>query len=73
VKYRDALVLLAKEEMVQQGMIDRLTETERCYWMEINMEESKGLRMSKESSPLQIIIDHKQQEDGDILTVWVAW
>jgi hypothetical protein len=31
VKHADDLVLLAKEEAVQQGMIDRLTEIGRCY------------------------------------------
>jgi hypothetical protein len=35
VKYADDLVLLAKEEMVLQGMTDRLTETGRCDGMEI--------------------------------------
>jgi len=31
VKYADDLVLLAKEEKVLQGMIDKLTEIGRCY------------------------------------------
>jgi hypothetical protein len=30
VKYADDLVLLAKEETVLQGMIDRLIEIEKC-------------------------------------------
>ena len=37
MKYADDLVLVAKEETVLQGMIDRLTETERCYGMEMNV------------------------------------
>jgi hypothetical protein len=37
VKYADDLVLLAKEEGVLQGMIDRLIEIERCCGMEINV------------------------------------
>jgi hypothetical protein len=32
-------VLLAKEETVLQGMIDRLIEIGRRYWMEINVEK----------------------------------
>jgi hypothetical protein len=36
VKYADELVLMAKEERVIQGMSDRLTETGRCYGMEMN-------------------------------------
>jgi hypothetical protein len=39
MKYADDLVLLAKEKMVLQGMIDRLTETGRCYGMEMNMKK----------------------------------
>jgi hypothetical protein len=33
VKYADDLVLLAKEEMMLQGMFDRLLEIGRCYGM----------------------------------------
>jgi len=38
-------VLLAKEETVLQGMIDRLTEIGRCYGMEMNMEKTKVMRI----------------------------
>ena len=37
VKYADDLVLMAKEEMVLQGMIDRLIEIGRCHGMEMNV------------------------------------
>jgi hypothetical protein len=40
VKYTDDLVLLAKEEMVLQGMIDRLTEIGRCCRTEMNVEKA---------------------------------
>lgn len=40
VQYSDKHVLQAKEETVLQGVIDRLTEIERCYGTEINMEET---------------------------------
>jgi hypothetical protein len=36
VKYVDDLVLLAKEGTVIQGMIDRLTETGKCFGMGMN-------------------------------------
>jgi hypothetical protein len=39
VKYADDLLLLAKEEKVLQGMIDRLIEIGRRYGMEIKMEK----------------------------------
>ena len=41
VKYADDLVLMAKEETVLQGMIDKLTEIGRCYGMEMNVEKTK--------------------------------
>jgi hypothetical protein len=46
VKYADDLVLLAKEETVLQGMIDRLIEIGRRYGMEINVEKTKVMRTS---------------------------
>jgi hypothetical protein len=41
VKYTDELVLLAKEEKVLQDIIHNLIEIERCYGMEINVENTK--------------------------------
>jgi hypothetical protein len=41
VKYADDLVLLAKEEMVLQDMIDKLTEIGRSYGNEMNVEKTK--------------------------------
>jgi hypothetical protein len=40
VKYIEDLLLLAKEEMVLQGTTDGLTATEKCYGMEMNVEEN---------------------------------
>jgi hypothetical protein len=51
VKYADDLVLLAREEEVLQGMVDRLSEIERRYGMEMNVEKSKVMRISREPSP----------------------
>ena len=39
MKYADDLVLLAKEETVLQGMIDRPIEIGRRYGMEMNVEK----------------------------------
>ena len=41
VKYADDFVLMAKEETVLQGMIDKLIEIGRCYGMEMNVEKTK--------------------------------
>ena len=45
MKYADDLVLMAKEETVLQGMIDKLTEIGRCYGMEMNVEKTKVMRI----------------------------
>jgi len=75
VKYADDLVLLAKEEKVLQDMIDKLTEIGGCYGMEMNVEKTKVLGISRQPFPVKIMIDQKQQENvecfkylGSILT-----
>jgi ABC-type cobalamin/Fe3+-siderophores transport system ATPase subunit len=37
LKYADELVLMAKEETVLHGMIDKLIEIGRCYGIEMNV------------------------------------
>ena len=63
VKYADDLVLMAKEETVLQGMIDKLSEIGRCYGMEMNVEKTKVMRIARHLSPLTIMIDQKQLEN----------
>ena len=63
VKYADALVLMAKEETVLQGMIDKLIEIRRCYGMEMNVEKTKVMKISRRRSLVAIIIDQKQLEN----------
>jgi hypothetical protein len=41
VKYADGLLLLAEEETVLQGMIDRLNEIGRSYRLEMNVESRR--------------------------------
>jgi len=75
VKYADDLVLLAKEEKVLQDIIDKITEIGRCYGMEMNVEKTKVIRISRQQFPVKIMIDQKQLENvqsfkylGSILT-----
>jgi hypothetical protein len=63
VKYADDLVLLAKEETVLQGMIDRLTEIGTRYGMDMNVEKTKVVRISRQPYPINIMIDQKQLEN----------
>jgi hypothetical protein len=46
VKYADNLVLLDKDEAVLLGMTGTLTETGRCYGMDIYVEKTRVMRIS---------------------------
>jgi hypothetical protein len=63
VKYVDDLVLLAREEKVLQGMIDRLIEIGRRCGMEVNVEKTKVMRISRQPYPITIMRDQKQLEN----------
>ena len=62
--------------MVLQGMIDNLIETGRCYGLEMNVEKTKVMRISRQQLfPVKIMIDQTQLENvqsfkylGSILT-----
>jgi len=63
VKYAADLVLLAKEENVLQKMTDKLIAIGGCYGMEMNVEKTKVMRISKQPFPVKIMIDQKQLEN----------
>jgi hypothetical protein len=63
LKYADELVLLAKEEKVLQDMIDKLIEIGRCHGMEMNVEKTKVMKISRQPFPVKIMIDQKQLEN----------
>jgi len=44
-------------------MIDKLTEIGECYGMEMNVEKTKVLRISRQPYPVKIMIDQKQLEN----------
>ena len=51
---------MSKEETVLQNMIDKLIQVGRCYGMEMNVEKTKVMRISRQPSSVTIMIDHKQ-------------
>jgi len=53
-------VLLAKEEKVLQDMIDKLIEIGGYSGMEMNVEKTKVMRISRKQFPVKIMIDQKQ-------------
>ena len=54
-------------------MIDKLIEIGRCYRMEMNVEKTKVMRISRQPLPVKIIIDQKQLENVYLLNIWVAF
>jgi hypothetical protein len=48
---------------VLQDIIDKLIEIGRCYGMEMNVEKTKVMRISRKPFPLKITIDQKQLEN----------
>jgi hypothetical protein len=71
VEYADELVLLAKEEMVLQEMIDRLIEIGRCYGMEMNVKEVKVMRISRQPFPVKLMTKNNWRM-WNLLNIWVA-
>jgi len=57
LKYADDIVLLAKEEKVLQDMINKLIEVGRYYGMEMNVEKTKVMRISRQPFPMKIMVD----------------
>jgi hypothetical protein len=48
---------------VLQGIINKLIEIGRCYGMEMNVEKTKVMKISRQPSPITITIDQKQLEN----------
>jgi len=63
LKCADDFVPLTKKETVLSRMTDRLIKIGRCYGMRMNVEITKVLRISRQPSPIQIMIDQKQLEN----------
>jgi hypothetical protein len=72
VKYADDLVVLA-EEKVLRDMIDKLIEIGRCYGMEMSVEKTKVMRISRQPLPVKIIIDQNNWRMWNLLNIWVAF
>jgi hypothetical protein len=56
-------VLLPKEEKLLPDMIDKPFEIRRCYGMEMNVEKTKVMRISRQRSPVKIMVHQKQLEN----------
>ena len=57
LKYANGLVLLTKRDTVLQDMIDKLIEIRSFYGMEVNVENTKAMRISVQPPTIQIMVD----------------
>jgi hypothetical protein len=44
-------------------MMDNLNETGRCYGMDMNVEKTNVMRISRQQFPVKIMVDQKQLEN----------
>jgi len=56
-------MLVAKDETEPQVMINRLVAVRRRYVMEVNTGTTKVMRISRQPSQIQIMIDQKQPKN----------
>jgi hypothetical protein len=63
LEYADDLVLMTKEETMLQGMIDKLIDIGRCYGMEMKVEKTKVMIISRQPSPVTVMLDQKPLEN----------
>ena len=54
-------------------MIDKLIEIGRCYEVEMNVEKTKVMRISRQPLQVKIIIEQKQLENMESWNIWVAF
>jgi len=57
---------------VLQDVIDKLIEIGRCYGMEMNVEKTKLMRISRQQFPVKIMIDQKQLENVESFNPYPA-
>jgi len=72
VKYADGLVLPHKEEAVLQTMIERLLKLEKVMeWISM-WKKTKMMRISRQLSPIQIMVDKIIWRMWNVSAVWVT-
>jgi hypothetical protein len=54
-------------------MIDKPIEIGRCCGMEMNVDKTKVMRISRQPSPVTIMIGQKQLENVECFNIWVAY
>ena len=49
--------------MVLEGMLDRIIDARRCYIMDMNVENTEVMNISRQSFPVQMMIEQKELEN----------
>ena len=55
--------IIAKIREELQNMVNRLVDTERKYSMEINIDKSHVMSVSRSNEPLQIKVDNRELKE----------
>jgi len=64
-------VLLAEGDTLLQGMTDSLIYVGRCCGMEMNVDETKVIRISRQPSLIHIMIYEHNWKIFNISAIWV--
>jgi len=70
VKYADNLVVLAKEKMVLLNITGRLIEIVRYIGMDINVEKTEVMTISRQPFLVQIVITPKKNAECGIFNLF---
>jgi hypothetical protein len=71
VYVHENIIKVLNKRTVLQSRVDKLIEVGRGYGMEINVEKTKSMRISRQPTPLQIKIRNRWRM-WKSLTIWVA-
>jgi Reverse transcriptase (RNA-dependent DNA polymerase). len=65
VRFADDTAIIAKTQEKLQDMVNRLVDTGRKYDMEINIDKSQVMRVSRSNESLQIKVNNRELKEGD--------
>ena len=65
VRFADDTAIIAKTQEELQYLVNRLVDTGRKYGMEINLDKSQVMRVSRSNESLQIKVNNRELKEVD--------
>ena len=65
VRFADDTTIIAKTQEELQDMVNNLVDTGRKYGMEINIDKSQVMRVSRSNKSLQIKVNNRELKEID--------